>query len=279
MNDFEQMMKNPVDRRVFLQRMTAAGLGTAALALFAGCGGNDNNNNNPGFSSADFRGVPGRNINEVVLNYALTLEILESDLYRQALNLASVGKSINDPLAAFSAQDSTYILQPGSAGNLSGTQAAAGFLYLKQYAYVEAAHRDFLRAAIQQGGGTPVTGNPTGYKFPTNTILTDLPSILQALLPLEETGVRAYLGAFKVPSFTADTTGLNYATVAASIYSTEARHSAAISYILGLDPGPTPRPGDLKVTPTYPSSNTFEYYLLPNTVITAVSAYYKSSAG
>ena len=43
----------------------------------------------PTDGDVQFAAIPGNSINEKVLNFALTLEILESDLYRQALNLAS----------------------------------------------------------------------------------------------------------------------------------------------------------------------------------------------
>ncbi len=275
MNDFERLMNDPVDRRVFLKRMSAAGLGTAALALFAGCGGSDNNNNNNvTIPSPYFPNIPGRSVNEAVLNYALTLETLEADLYRQALNLASQGKNINDPLPS----DVTSYTRIAATGGLSSQQADAGYLYLKQFAQVEAAHRDFLRTAIQGNGGTPVSPNANGYKFAANPNL-DIQSILQQILPLEETGVRAYLGA---APYLSDST---LATIAVGIYSTEARHSAAISYILGLDPGPAPRTGDKRVALsaldtaapiTYPSANTFEYYLSPADVLaTAQAAYYR----
>ena len=47
---------------------------------------------------------------------------------------------------------------------LSARSAQVGFVYLQQFAPVEAAHRDFLRSAIQAGGGTPIGPNPGGYK-------------------------------------------------------------------------------------------------------------------
>ena len=91
MIDFEQMLRDPVSRRAFLARMSAAGLGALSLPLLTGCNGNtsSNNTNSAVGNSLGFPGIPGRNANEVVLNYALTLEITEADLYRQALNRAA----------------------------------------------------------------------------------------------------------------------------------------------------------------------------------------------
>jgi Ferritin-like domain len=212
----------------------------------------------PTDGATQFAAIPGNSINEKVLNFALTLEILESDLYRQALNLAS-----DLPVDyALNVNPKVYSLKMGGGG-LSASQTQVGYLYLKQFAYVEGAHRDFLVAAITAAGFTPVQKNPGGYKFVTEP-LANIKSLLTAILPLEETGTRAYLGALPY------LTDLGLATVAGSIYSTECRHSAAINYILGLPAGPSASPGDLTVVPNPPAVNTFEPYLQPKTVVAAV---------
>jgi len=154
--DSSSFLNDPVSRRAFMARMTAAGLGTAAAMLLAGCGNGDDNNSNV-IPNANFPGIPGRTVTEVVLNYALTLEILEADLYRQALNKAT-GRALTENLAANS---SAYTLTV-SGGGLADPQAA--FAYLRDFAFVEAAHRDFLTTAIQASGGTPVTRRTAGYK-------------------------------------------------------------------------------------------------------------------
>jgi hypothetical protein len=213
----------------------------------------------PTDGATQFAAIPGRNQNEKVLNFALTLEILEADLYRQALNLAS-GLALDTPL---SSTPSTYTQKVGGGG-LNATGSSLGYLYLKEFAYVEAAHRDFLKAAISSGGGTPVSPNPGGYMF-GGPVEPNMVSILSNILPLEETGVRAYLGALPY------LTDLTLAMTAGGIFSTEARHSAIISYNLDIDPGPTRMPGDLTVVPNPPATNTFEYYLKPLTVIQIAS--------
>lgn len=168
-----ELLRDPVSWRAFLARMSAAGLGTAAAALIAGCGGSSNNANhndisnppptNPGLTTfadqANFPGIPGQNENIVVLNYALTLETLEADLYRQALNIAA-GQPLSTPLPSDGGASYTQAVGNGS---LDSSLAPVGFLYLKQYAAVEAAHRDFLRIAIPSIGGTPVPANTKGY--------------------------------------------------------------------------------------------------------------------
>jgi len=273
-------LKDAVSRRTFLARMTAAGLGTAAAALIAGCGGSSSNGsgNNGGGNGggngtttfadqANFPNIPGQNENIVVLNFALTLETLEADLYRQALNIAA-GKDVGTPLPA----DVSSYTQAVGNGSVSAALAPVGFLYLKQYAAVEAAHRDFLRAFIPTLGGTPVPANPKGY----NSGLApgaDLGTILTLIRTVEEEGVRAYLGA---AGFLTD---LNLIQAASTIYTTEARHSAGVNYVLGLDAGPAPgssaaTSSDSKVTPNYPAPNTFEYFKTPTQVLGDVRPFF-----
>lgn len=290
MNEFEKLRTDPVSRRAFLQRMGAAGLGVAAASLLQGCsggsGGLGNNNgggggggggSNSGFPVA----LPGKSANVKVLNYALTLEILEADLYRQALNLAS-GFQLNDNGGKLRNDPSAYRLGAG-VGNL-GEFTAAGFAYLRDFAYVEAAHRDFLRTAILGLNDTPVSANPKGYKFAGN-VAPNLRAILAALLPLEETGTRAYLGA--APFFTniesPQTKSLIQAAV--GIYSTEARHSAAIHYVLQSDIGPNGNesgvPSNSRVSLSggaLPYSDqglgdTFEYFSSPQSVVSAIQPF------
>ena len=246
------LLHDAVSRRVFLARMSAAGLGTAAAALLAGCGGSSNNGGGSGpvapgagltsfADQANFPGIPGQNENLVVLNFALTLETLEADLYRQALNVAA-GQPIAAALPANNANAYTLAVPTGT---LTGPQAQAGFLYLQQFAYVEAAHRDFLRVFIPTLGGTPVPANPNGYSAASAGLVAgaSLSTILAVILTAEETGVSAYLGAAGF---------LNNPTLveaASSIYSTESRHSAVINLTLGkISPDATAAPGPYNAT-------------------------------
>ncbi len=275
MNSSVSFLNDPVSRRVFMARMTAAGLGTAAAMLLAGCGDGDSNATNGIPDPTNFPGVPGRSVTEAVLNFALTLELLEADLYRQALNKAT-GRALTAPLTA---NPSDYTLTVGT-GSISNP--AAAFAYLRDFAFVEAAHRDFLTAAIQSNGGTPVTRRTAGYKFATTdgTPGADLTAILTNILPLEETGVRAYLGAAPFMAFST-TADKQLVATAVAIHSTEARHSAAIAYLLDPtgNPGPKFMTGDKRVTDktnavNTPSEDTFQYYLDPPTVLNRVTAFF-----
>ena len=264
MVNFQELRENENSRRTFLTRMAAAGLGTAALALFseqpAQATGKQLLDIVTTPDNEHFPGIPGRGKNEKVLNYALVLETLEADLYRQALNLAA-GKDITTPLP----EDVSGYTLSIPAGNLPNPHPAMGFLYLQQFAPVEAAHRDFLRAAIQQRGGAPVAPNPGGYKAPFGT---DLRSILELILQVEETGVRAYLGAAGA------LTDLKLTQTAASIYSTECRHASVLKLTLIQDPSPTRQPGDAQVTPRQKGEYDFEYFQTPEQILKSVQPFF-----
>ena len=264
MTDSDKLLTDPVSRRAFLTRMTAVGLGTAALALLTPHTAQASGKqvleliNIP--DDGSIPGIPGRSKTEQVLNYALTLETLEADLYRQALNLAA-GKPLDTPLPA---DVSAYMLtvEPGA---ITPRNAPIGFRYLQDFAAVEAAHRDFLRAAISGLGGTPVGPNPGGYHADFGNTLY---SILAVIRTVEETGVRAYLGAAQ---FIND---FKITQTAASIYSTECRHSAAINYVLGLDTGPSRMRSDQQAVFNEGATNNFEHWLTPTQVITMVKPFF-----
>ncbi len=260
MTDLEKTAP-PLTRRALLTRLTAIGAGAAVLGLpeAALASGRPLLEivNIP--DNGSFPGIPGRNKTEVVLNYALSLETLEADLYRQALNLAA-GKPLETPLPA---DVSSYALSV-DRGGLFPAAAAVGFRYLQEFAAVEAAHRDFLRAAISAGGGTPVGPNPGGYKADFGS---NLKTILTVIRTVEETGVRAYLGAAQ---FIGDK---KTTQTAATIYSTEARHSAAINYVLGLDTGPEKQRTDSQALVKQKGENNAEYWLTPEQVLRAVQPF------
>lgn len=257
----ERLFPDPMTRRAFVSRMALAGLGCAAmgylgtnaLAEGAAPGGIPDPTNLPG--------IPGQNQDQAVLNYALTLEMLEADLYRQALNRAT-GRELGAPMEN---DPGAYKLKLGP-GRLNPRAADAAFAYLVNFAAAEAAHRDFLRTAIEGQGGTPVQPNPGGYKFPDGPG-DALDTLLDRLIVVEEVGVRAYLGAAPLMN------DFGLLTAAATIYSTECSHSSAIHVVLGEVPGPVKMAGDEQAFPLAFSEGELEYYLKPATVLKAVQPY------
>jgi rubrerythrin len=94
-----------------------------------------------------------------ILNYALTLELLEAELYRQV----------------------------AASGKLTGDEQ----VFATDFGAEEAAHVTALRQTIQQLGGTPVAA-PTKYNFPAFDTRDDIVSFL---VTVEELGAGAYLSA------------------------------------------------------------------------------------
>ncbi len=150
-----------------------------------------------------------------VLNFALALETLEAQLYKDALARLTGGGT--DSLG-----------QTITGLNLTGTDVT----YLAEFGIVEASHQAFLEKAL--GGNWAVTA---GAKFDfgfadTNSFgtppLTRLQTV-QLVYAAEQTGVSAYLGGAGPGGLTP---GGPYLGTAASILGTEARHTAAVAILL-----------------------------------------------
>ncbi|MBF6613575.1 MAG: ferritin-like domain-containing protein [Chloroflexi bacterium] len=133
-----------------------------------------------------------------VLNYALTLEHFEAELYKALLGL----------------------------GKLQGKDLQ----YVQLFGMQEQAHVDAVTAAVQKLGGTPVgKGNYNfGAAGPTDT----REQVLNILATVEAVGVSAYEGAaiyIQSPDILA---------AAGSIMEVEARHTAVVRGLVGLFPVP-----------------------------------------
>jgi len=261
-------------RRDFLARLSVAGLGAVAVPLLAGCGSGQTSSN--GFSNAAFPGVVGRNNTEVVLNYALTVKIAEADLYRQALNRAS-GRALTqalDPKLPLPGQIANYT-RTLAIGAFDTNTATEAFLYLLQFAYIEATHRDYLTAVLTGLGAPQAQANVKGYQFANNEPGADLKTIITNVYPIEETGVRAFLGAITSLSDN------NTAQIINAIQSTEARHATTFAHLLGKDPGPSQGVTstiDLSIANAtgilVPATDVFEYYSQPSDVLSKLTAAY-----
>lgn len=187
----------PASRGRFLRATGGAG-GAAALAvLLAACGatkhkltpGGSNPNTGAGLGTDMFgKGDLG------IVNYALTLEYLESDFYSKAIE----------------------------SGQLSGEALTLA----RAFGADEAHHVKTLEAAVSALGGTPAKKPATRFQ------LTDQASILQVASSFEGLGAAAYLGqAERIQSKEILATAL-------AIHSVEARHSAALNALVGLDIAP-----------------------------------------
>ena len=158
--------------------------------------------------------VPGTGDTQV-LNFALALETLEAELYRQALARLTTG--------------GTDMFGQTITG-LGHTAADLDVKYIAEFTTVEAQHRDFLTGAL---GGNWVTNAKAKFDFgiaDTNNFgvapLTRLQTV-QLVYAAEQTGVSAYLGGAGVL-----TPGSTNLTFAAAILGTEARHTTAVAIVL-----------------------------------------------
>jgi hypothetical protein len=156
-----------------------------------------------------FSDVPGTG-DVKVLNYALALEDLETELYAQAAQrLTRGGRGGRDAVAG------TNI----TGLNLANSERDVFFVL--QYTRVERQHRDFLRGALGSAAIRP-------FKYDFNMESLSRRQVIELIYTAERTGVAAYLGA--IPFFTGQ--NKNLIRIAASIQGTEARHTAIFADIL-----------------------------------------------
>jgi len=154
-----------------------------------------------------------------VLNFALALETLEAELYRQAaLRLG--------PVAGGTDMFGKHIT------GLGGAATDLDLAYVIKFGAVEAEHQAFLTAVL---GGNWVTSAGALFDFgfaDTNNFGTaplSRQQTLQLIYAAEQTGVSAYLGGAGPGGLAPGGTNLAYA---ASILGTEARHTATVAITL-----------------------------------------------
>ena len=187
-----------------------------------------------------FADIPGKG-DVKVLNYALSLEDLEADLYHQAyLRLTTGGVNALG----------TQIPGLGFDGTQIDVQLTGNF------GQVEAEHRNLLRGTL----GRRLAIKPFRYNFGMESLSRQ--GVLDLLYTAEKTGVGAYLGA--IP-FLATT---KYLQVAGAIQGTEARHTAVFAEVLDMMFGE-----GLEVAPMPNENNGRDMPISPDDVLSAVSPF------
>lgn len=202
------------DRRAFLRSASRAAIGIAGISAAAMAAttpqalGASKTLTFGDIPTLGLLALPGLNLKADVhvLNYALALEDLESELYRQCVARLTGGGQTQQGAAI-----------PG----LNLNRDLPDVYLINKFWHVEQAHRDFLRGALQLDGIIPHLGiRPKMYQFGVETMTRE--QVLALLIDVEATGTMAYLGA--IPYFRTKI----FLTTAAGIQGTEARHTAAL---------------------------------------------------
>ena len=148
-----------------------------------------------------------------ILNYALTLEYLEAKFYFMGNAAITAGT----------------LMVPSEAAKMA----------LQNIGSHETSHVAFLKKAITDSGGTPVT--EPAFDFTAGgafaTVFSDYALFLAVAQTFEDTGVRAYKGQAADPALMANNDVL---TAALNIHSVEARHASHIRQMRKANGGLVP---------------------------------------
>lgn len=180
-------------RRSVLGGAALAAGGFAALKMFSASA----QDSTPEADDAPFADVVE------VLNYALTLEHLESTFYREALEQFDDQAFVD---AGLQVSVREYIVEIGAH---------------------EAAHVEALTGVITDLGGEPVTEAEYDFGY------TDLTTFFATAAAIENTGVSAYTGAAQ---YLIEEDAL--LTAALTIHGVEARHAAYLNVLTATPPWP-----------------------------------------
>jgi len=153
----EQLVRDDSDRKRFLKMAGSAGAASFGAFVLAACGSSSSSSSSTAAAPAATTASSSANTNDIgILNYALTLEYLETAFYAKVIEAKLFG---------------------GAAGAL-----------LKTFGAQEAQHVAALKAAVTSLGGTPVAKPES--KFP----ITTAAATAELAYTVENLGASAYLG-------------------------------------------------------------------------------------
>jgi rubrerythrin len=153
----ERLVRDDLDRKRFLKMAGSAGAASFGAFVLAACGGSSKTASTaatPAVTSSTASSGTGGDV--AILNYALTLEYLETAFYAKVVE----------------------------AGLFSGRVGAL----IKDFGRQEASHVAALKAAVSKLGGAPVT--EPAAKFP----ITSATQVAELAYTVENLGASAYLG-------------------------------------------------------------------------------------
>ena len=155
----ERLVRDDVDRKRFLKMAGSAGAASFGAFVIAACGGSKKTTSTaaaPASTSSTSSASTGAMGDVAILNYALTLEYLETEFYAKVVASG---------------------LFNGKVGSL-----------IKDFGSQEATHVEALKGAVEKLGGTP-SAKPAG-KFP----ISSAGQVAQLAYTVENLGAAAYLG-------------------------------------------------------------------------------------
>ncbi len=185
-----ELQQDDTSRKRFLRMVGGGTAATGLAALLAACGEKGEPEPAPRAKTAG-SAQEGGDIG--ILNYALTLEHLETAFYEQAV--------------------ASGVLKDRKALELA-----------KAFGATEAEHVEAITATIKRMGGEPVPAPNTAFEV---VFRDGQESIIQIAATVENLGAAAYLGAAPLIE------SKEVLAAALSIHSVEARHAAALNKLAG----------------------------------------------
>ena len=189
-----ELADDPSSRKRFFKMMGGAGAVSAFSVFLAACGDDDKK------ATSDAKPAATASMSDDdmkgdlhILNYALTLEYLEAEFYKEVI--------------------ASGIVKDPKVGSIA-----------KKFGETEQEHVDALKATIVKLGGKPVTAPKTNFG---PTLDKGLMGVLNAAADVENLGAAAYLGAAGAIK------NRDVLAAALAIHSVEARHAAALNQLLG----------------------------------------------
>jgi rubrerythrin len=152
----ERLVRDDVDRKRFLKMAGGAGAASFSAFVLAACGASGKSASTAAATSSTSSATASHAGDLAILNYALTLEYLETGFYEKVV----------------------------ASGFFSGKVGAL----IKSFGGEEKTHVEALKGAVEKLGGTPAA-NPNG-KFP----ITSATQVAELAYTVENLGAAAYLG-------------------------------------------------------------------------------------